>query len=51
MMKHKETFSQSAHDGIPSHVVVQYWDENGDLQASYFGNWKDAEEFEKEAMK
>ena len=48
MMIHKETFTQPPHQGIPYHVVVQYWDENGDLQAKYFGNYEDAEAFEDE---
>ena len=47
-MKHKETFSQGAHDGLPWHVVVQYWDNEGLLQAAYFDNFKDAENFELE---
>jgi hypothetical protein len=49
-MRHKETFSQSAHDGLPFHVVVQYWDENGDLQAAYFETAIEAEEFEREYL-
>ena len=47
-MIHKETFSQSAHDGIPFHVVVQYYDNDGSLHASYFKNGEDAAEFETE---
>lgn len=45
---HKETFLQPADDGIPSHHVVQYY-ENGDPfpHAEYFGNAIDAAEFEK----
>jgi hypothetical protein len=47
-MVHKETFSQSSGYGIPWHVVVQYWDDDGDLQASYFDSWESAEAFEQE---
>ena len=44
---HKETFSQPSHDGIPFHVVVQYY-EDGELCAAYFENYNDAEDFERE---
>ena len=47
-LRHKETFSQAAAYGLPWHVVVQYWDEEGKLNASYFDSWEDAVEFEKE---
>jgi len=45
-MKHKESFSQKAYQGVPAHIVVQYWDNEENLCAAYFDNWKDAEEFE-----
>ena len=48
VMIHKETFFQRAHDGLPSHTVVQYWDAVGDLQAAYFNDAEDAAEFEGE---
>lgn len=49
-MKHKETFSQAGHDGLPFHVVVQYYENDGSLHASYFEDWKSAEEFENEII-
>jgi len=50
MLIHKETFFQSADSGIPSHWVVQYWDNDpsGFPEASYFSTEEDAREFEKE---
>lgn len=45
-MRYKETFANGGM-GLPFHVVVQYWDDEG-LQAAYFGSWEDAEEFERE---
>ena len=48
MLIHKETFFQPADDGIPSHWVVQYWENNpgGFPEASYFESMEDATEFE-----
>ena len=46
--KYKETFIQPSYEGLPPHVVVQYWDKSGALHASYFANFEDAEEFERE---
>jgi hypothetical protein len=48
-MIHKETFFQAAHDGIPGHWVVQYWEskESTFPEAQYFDNSFDAAEFEK----
>jgi hypothetical protein len=48
---HKETFFQSASDGIPSHWVVFYWPEDlhpmhDTHEAEYFGDYKKAQEFE-----
>jgi hypothetical protein len=50
MRIHKETFCQPADSGIPSHWVVQYWDDdsNGFPEASYFSNLEDAVKFEEE---
>ena len=46
---HKETFRQDAHDGIPTHYVVQYWVDNPNTfpESSYFSTLVEAVEFEK----
>lgn len=49
-MRLKESFSQQAHEGIPWHVVVSYWDDDGSLMAAYFDNWADADIFVKEIL-
>lgn len=48
MLIHKETFHQPADSGIPSHWVVQYWDNdpNDFPKAKYFSALEDAEKFE-----
>ena len=50
MKTHKETFFQPAHDGVPGHWVVQYYDseaENPEFPiAEYFGHSSDAAMFE-----
>ena len=52
MLIHKETFFQRGEDGIPSHWVVQYWDNDPTdfPEASYFGSAEGAEKFEKELV-
>ena len=52
MLIHKETFYQSAYDGVPGHWVVQYWEDspNNFPEASYFGSEREAEEFRKELV-
>ena len=48
-LKHKETFFQSAHEGIPSTWVVQYYvDDNPFPEAAYFKTVIEAMSFEKE---
>jgi len=46
MKKQKETFFQPANDGIPSHWVVQYW-EDSMVEAQYFNSQEEADIFEK----
>ena len=43
---HKETFFQEVNDGIPSHWVVQYW-EDSMVEAHYCNSKEEADIFEK----
>ena len=54
MKTHKETFFQPAHDGIPGHWVVQFYDteaENPEFPlAEYFEDSFDASVFERDEL-
>ena len=49
MKIHKETFFQPAHDGIPGHWVVQYYESEDAAfpEAAYFDDSFQASEFER----
>ena len=51
MKYHKETFFQAADYGIPSHWVVQYYDDGNPFpEAEYFKTREEAERFEKSIL-
>lgn len=52
MRKHKETFYQPAHDGLPPHWVVLFWDsESPFVEAGYFSTQSAALDFEEQLKK